>query len=84
MNSVYFNQDKQKIQIESQVGECLYEIGLKQIEEEPNISGIISDISQQKWCNHQILDALVTILDRVCSQSDNYCKPGIFCPFGKN
>ena len=84
MNSVYFNQDKQKIQIESQVGECLYEIGLKQIDEEPNISGIISDISQQKWCNHQIRDALVTILDRVCSQSDNYCKPGIFCPFGKN
>ncbi len=82
MNLVDFNQEKQTIQIKSQGGECLYEIPLQQIEEQPNISKILAEISQQKWCNPEILDSLVKILDEVCSQTDNSCQPGIFCPFG--
>ena len=82
MNSVDFNQEKQKIQIKSQRGECLYEIPVPQVKDKSNLSGIISDISQQKWCNAEILDSLVKILDEVCSQTDNSCQPGIFCPFG--
>ena len=82
MFSINFNQEKLKIQIQSDVGESLYEIPLKQVEDEPNISTIIAEISQQKRCNHEILDSLVKILDEVCSQTDNSCQPGIFCPFG--
>ena len=82
MYSINFNQEKLKIQIQSDVDKFLYEIPLKQVENEANISKIIAEISQQKWCNHEILDSLVKILDEVGSQTDNYCQPGIFCPFG--
>ena len=82
MSSINFNQEKLKRQIQSNLGESLSEIPLKQVEDEPNISTIIAEISQQKWCNHEILDSLVKILDEVCSQTDNSCQPGIFCPFG--
>ena len=82
MSSINFNQEKLKIQIQSNVGESLYEISLKQFESDPNILEIISEISQQKWCNYEILDSLVKILDEVCSQTNNSFQPGIFCPFG--
>ena len=82
MSSINFNQEKLKIQIQSNLGESLYEISLKRFESDPNILEIILDISQQKWCNSEILESLVKILDEVCSQTDNSLQPGIFCPFG--
>ena len=84
MNRVYFNKKELKIQIQSSAGEDLYEIDLKQFSEKPNISHIISEISQQKWCSNETLDSLIKILDKVCAQTDNYCEPGIFCPFGQD
>ena len=82
VNQVLFDSEQLKISIKSDRNELFCELDLNKFSHNPNISEIVRDISGEDWCDFQTLDALTKILDQVCSKQNNYCKPGIFCPFG--